>query len=162
MGDSVFRAPGTAVFLNRGKTTTPLAMRANVEHNHVLHRHTLILAIETLPVPYVEADDRIVLDELGYADDGVVHATAHRGYMQSAKVPEIIRQAAEHSSEVEVDAHETTYFLSTVELEITDAPGMAKWRKRLFVATAAISSEAAEAFGLPRDQTLTLGSRIEV
>jgi KUP system potassium uptake protein len=162
MGDSVFRAPGTAVFLNRGKTTTPLAMRANVEHNHVLHRHTLILAIETLPVPYVEADDRIVLDELGYADDGVVHATAHRGYMQSATVPEIIRQAAEHSSEVEVDAHETTYFLSTVELEITDAPGMAKWRKRLFVATAAISSEAAEAFGLPRDQTLTLGSRIEV
>jgi KUP system potassium uptake protein len=29
----------TAVFLNRGKATTPLAMRANVEHNHVLH-HT--------------------------------------------------------------------------------------------------------------------------
>ena len=31
------RVPGTAVFLNRGKDTAPLAMRANVEHNHVLH-----------------------------------------------------------------------------------------------------------------------------
>ena len=32
------RIPGTAVFLNRGKDTAPLAMRANVEHNHVLAR----------------------------------------------------------------------------------------------------------------------------
>ena len=33
------RMSGTAVFLNRGKETAPLAMRANVEHNRVLHRH---------------------------------------------------------------------------------------------------------------------------
>ena len=33
------RCAGTAVFLNRGKHTTPLAMRANVEHNHMLHEH---------------------------------------------------------------------------------------------------------------------------
>ncbi|MFC1439718.1 KUP/HAK/KT family potassium transporter [Streptacidiphilus sp. N1-10] len=31
------RVPGTAVFLNRDTRTTPLAMRANVEHNHVRH-----------------------------------------------------------------------------------------------------------------------------
>ena len=34
----VQRVPGTAVFLNRCRTTTPLAMRSNVEHNHVLHQ----------------------------------------------------------------------------------------------------------------------------
>ena len=38
------RVPGTAVFLNRGKATAPLAMRANVEHNHILHEHVIILA----------------------------------------------------------------------------------------------------------------------
>ena len=47
------RVPGTAVFLNRGKDTTPLAMRANVEHNHVLHKYVIVLSIETLPVPHV-------------------------------------------------------------------------------------------------------------
>jgi hypothetical protein len=31
------RVPGTAVFLNANPKTTPLALRANVEHNHVLH-----------------------------------------------------------------------------------------------------------------------------
>ena len=34
----VDRAPGTAVFLNANPETTPLALRANVEHNHVAAR----------------------------------------------------------------------------------------------------------------------------
>ena len=47
----VLRVPGTAVFLNRGDRTTPIAMRANVEHNHALHEHVVVLSIETPPVP---------------------------------------------------------------------------------------------------------------
>ena len=58
-------SPGTAVFLNRGKSTTPLAMRANVEHNRILHEHVVILSIETMPVPHVDDDDRIEVDDLG-------------------------------------------------------------------------------------------------
>jgi KUP system potassium uptake protein len=158
---SVHRTPGTAVFLTRGKTT-PLAMRANVEHNHVLHEHVLILSIETLPVPYVSADDRIVVDELGYEDDGIVRATARFGYMQRTNVPDVLRRAARESDEFAFDADETTYFLSTVELAIGNRPGLATWRKRLFLATAGVSADAAEAFHLPREQTLTVGSRIEV
>ena len=42
------RVPGTAVFLNRGKTTAPLAMRANVEHNEILHENVIILSVETM------------------------------------------------------------------------------------------------------------------
>ena len=52
----VLRVPGTAVFLNRTKVTTPLAMRASVEHLHALHEHVVILSIETLPVPHVAAE----------------------------------------------------------------------------------------------------------
>jgi len=128
----------------------------------VLHKHVLILSIETQPVPYVRADDRIVLDELGYADDGIVHATAHFGYMQRANIPDVLRRAARRSDEFRVDADDTTYFLSTVKLEITKRPGMAQWRKHLFVVIAGLNADAAEAFQLPREQTLTLGSRIEV
>jgi KUP system potassium uptake protein len=39
---------------------------------------------------------------------------------------------------------------------------MARWRKRLFVATAAVTADAANYFGLPRDRTVILGTRIEV
>ena len=55
----LLRVPGTAVFLNRGKQTAPLAMRANVEHNRVLHQHVVILSIDTLPVPRVPDAERI-------------------------------------------------------------------------------------------------------
>ena len=37
MKPPLHRVPGTAVFLNRGKATAPLALRANVEHNEILH-----------------------------------------------------------------------------------------------------------------------------
>ena len=39
---------------------------------------------------------------------------------------------------------------------------MAQWRKRLFIATSYITADAAERFGLPRDRTVIMGSRIEV
>ncbi len=79
----VERVPGTAVFLNRGKATAPLAMRANVKHNHILHEHVVILAIETSPVPHVTPANRVVVDDLGYTDDGISHVTAYFGYMTS-------------------------------------------------------------------------------
>src|ERR1700754_417987 len=41
------RVPGTAVFLNRGKQTAPLAMRMCVKHTNVLHEHVVIVSIET-------------------------------------------------------------------------------------------------------------------
>ncbi|RSM36010.1 potassium transporter Kup, partial [Actinoplanes sp. ATCC 53533] len=74
------RVPGTAVFLNRGKQTAPLALRANVEHNHVLHEQILIVSIETLPMPHLPDSERIQVDDLGYAGDGIIHVSARFGY----------------------------------------------------------------------------------
>ena len=157
----VLRVPGTAVFLNRGKLTTPLAMRANVEHNHILHEHVVILSIETMPVPFVAADDRLTLDELGYDDDGISHVTARFGYLEEPNVPQVLAAASE-AMESPLGAAEPTYFVSTIELGVGDAPGLSRWRKHLFIATSGISADAAEYFGLPRERTLIVGSRIQV
>jgi KUP system potassium uptake protein len=158
----VLRAPGTAVFLNRTKITAPLAMRASVEHLHALHEHVVILSIETLTVPHVPAADRLVIDDLGYTDDGITHASARFGYMDQPNVPDVLRliEKAQIESPIEVD--EASYFLSTIDLCRGDAPGMSRWRKSLFIATSRITADAAEYFGLPRDRTVIMGSRIEV
>jgi KUP system potassium uptake protein len=158
----VLRVPGTAVFLNRGKATAPLAMRANVVHNHVLHEHAVILSIETPPVPYVAIDDRVVIDDLGYADDGITHVTANFGYMEDPNVPGALALAGEAGLERAIDVNDTSYFLSTIEIRMGNAPGMARWRKRLFVATSGLTADAAEYFGLPREGTVIMGSRIEI
>jgi KUP system potassium uptake protein len=156
------RVPGTAVFLNRSKTSVPLAMRANVEHNHILHRHVVILSIETLPVPHVDLAEKLSVDDLGHLDDGIIHVAARFGYMQTPDVPAVLRLAAQSSPEITLDAEDTSYFLSTIELKLGDAPGMTRWRKRLFVATSGITADAAEYFGLPRDRVVIMGSQIAV
>jgi KUP system potassium uptake protein len=159
---SVLRVPGTAIFLNRGKNTAPLAMRAEVEHNHILHEHVVILSLETLPVPYVNDAERVVIDDLGYTDDGITHVTASFGYMEDPDVPNVLRLAEDGGLETTIDVADASYFLSTIELRTGDAPGMARWRKGLFVATSQITADAAEYFGLPRERTLIIGSIITV
>jgi len=158
----VLQVPGTAVFLNRGKQTAPLAMRANVERNHVRHEQVVILSIETEPVPRVPADRRIVVDGLGYADDGIVHVTARFGYMETPDVPGTLALLDPADTEGPLLLDEASYFLSTIELRRGPAPTMAPWRKRLFIATSHITADAAEHFGLPRDRTVIMGWHIEV
>jgi len=156
------RSPGTAVFLNRSETTTPLAMRATVEHNCTLHEHALILSIETLPVPNVAAGERFAVDDLGYSDDGISHLTARFGYMEQPDVPAALRCAAEGPLGFPVDVDGASYFLSTVELRPGNGNGMARWRKRLFLASSHVSADAADYFALPRERTVVMGSLIEV
>ncbi|MFE5922019.1 potassium transporter Kup [Streptomyces sp. NPDC056468] len=155
-------APGTAVFLNRGKETAPLAMRANVEHNHVRHEHVVIVALQTEPVPRVPADQRIVVDDLGYADDGIIHVTARFGYMETPDVPGTLAMLDPADTEGPLQLDEASYFLSKIEIRRGKARTMAPWRKRLFIATSYITADAAEYFSLPRDRTVIMGSHIEV
>jgi KUP system potassium uptake protein len=156
------RVSGTAVFLNRGKATAPLALRANVEHNQVLHQHVVILAIESVPVPHVRDAERLTVDALGYEDDRITHVTARFGYMDQPDVPSLLPLIRDVGLESRIDGGRLSYFLSTIELRRGTTPGMSRWRKRLFVATSRITADAAEYFRLPRDRTVIMGSRIEL
>ncbi|TDP94948.1 potassium transporter Kup [Labedaea rhizosphaerae] len=160
--EDIQTVPGTAVFLNRGKVTTPLALRANAEHNHVRHQHLLIVSLETEPVPRVADADRTTIDDLGYAHDGITHVTAKFGYMETPNVPDALAGLNASDTEGKLDLAEASYFLSKIELRRGDQPSMAGWRKRLFIATSYITADAAEYFSLPRSQTVIMGSHIDV
>ena len=162
MKPPLHRVPGTAVFLNRGKATAPLALRANVEHNQVLHEHVLILSIETMPVPHVPAAGRIAIDDLGYKDDRIIHVTARFGYMDQASVPALLPLIRKADIESPLDDGDLSYFVSTISLRLGTTPGMSRWRKRLFLATSRLTADAAEHFRLPRERTVIMGSRIEL
>ncbi|HTY27584.1 MAG TPA: KUP/HAK/KT family potassium transporter, partial [Mycobacterium sp.] len=156
------RIPGTAVFLNRGSATAPLAMRANVEHNHVLHEHVIILSLDTSPVPRVPDIERITVDDLGHRDDGIFFVSARFGYMERPNVPALLRLVDPVATEGPIDVDEASYFLSKLELCAGPDRTMAAWRKRLFIATSYITADAALYFGLPLARTVIIGARIEV
>jgi len=146
------RLPGTAVFLNRGDDTAPLAMRANLAHNHVLHEQVLIVAVETEPVPRVRDENRLSVTDLG-GDTGIVHATVRVGYSERPDVPAAL-------SALDLDLEHASYYLSHIELIPGPERTMAPWRKRLFVATSLLTADAAGYFNLPQDRTVIVGSRL--
>ena len=162
MKPPLHRVPSTAIFLNRSKATTPLALRANVEHNQVLHEHVLILSIETKPVPHIPPTERVVVDDLGYKDDRIIHITARFGYMDLTNVPGLLPLIREAELESPLHDEKLSYFLSRIELHLGDTPGLSRWRKRLFLATSRITADATESFQLPGDRTVVMGSRIEL
>ena len=157
------RVPGTAVYLNARRETTPLALRAGVEHTHALHETVVIISIETTKAPYVPEAERLVVDELGYEDDGISHLTARFGFQDTPDVPRLLALAAETGLETEVDVEGAVYFLSHgLGHARPTRPGCARWRKRLFVAIARNAASPVEYFHLPRERTVTLGSQIEL
>jgi KUP system potassium uptake protein len=158
----LLRVPGTAVFLNRGSKTAPLALRANVEHNQVLHEQVVIVTIDTLPIPRAHDSERVEVDPLGRTDDGIVHVTARFGYMETPDVPHTLRMLEPTKTEGSISMDDASYFLSKIDLVKGDEPSMPAWRTNLFVATSHLSADAAEFFCLPPDRTLIMGSRIEV
>ena len=118
-------------------------MRANVEHNHVRHQHVIVMAIETVPVPRIPDSERMEVDALGYAEDGIVHVTARFGYMEPPHVCEALRLLDPAQTEGQIAIDDASYFLSKLEVTKGDAPTMPAWRKHLFVATSYLSADAA-------------------
>src|SRR5829696_1772320 len=157
----VARVPGTGVFMNRGKETAPLSMRACVDHLHSLPESAVVLSLETMPVPRIRPKDRLEIDDLGFSDDRLTFVRAKHGYAEEYDVPTLVRQIAKAGVECAVDARHASFYLSRVQLRATDRPGMSRWRKRFFLITALVTAEPADYFRLPRERTVTLGSEIE-
>jgi KUP system potassium uptake protein len=115
-----------------------------------------------LPVPRVPDAERTEIGALGYGEDGIIHVTAHFGYMETPNVPHVLRLLDPAQTEGPISVDGASYFLSKIELKKGLAPTMAPWRKRLFIATSYITADAAEYFGLPGERTVIMGSRVEV
>jgi KUP system potassium uptake protein len=157
----VYRAPGTAVFLNASKDTTPLAMRANVEHNNTLHRNVVIMSLETLNVPNVPEAEQVSIDDLGYRDDGISHVTVQLGFQDPTDVPRLLRLAVAHGLEGNCNVDTASYFLSRMTIIPTKAAGMSTWRKKLFLALARNTANPVAYFELPDERTVVMGSHIQ-
>jgi KUP system potassium uptake protein len=161
MDPPVYRAPGTAICLTAGKGTMPLALRENVEHNNVVHQAVVVVSVETHNVAHIHRDERVVVDDLGYRDDGIMHVSVHCGFQDDHNVLDALRQAVELGLESEIDIDNATYFVSRITIVCGDAPGMSTWRKKLFLAMANTSVNPIEVFHLPEHRIVTIGSYID-
>ncbi len=122
----------------------------------------LIVSLTTERVPYVPEHERLSIDDLGYRDDGITHITGRFGFQDPLDVPKLMRQAAQQGLEGDPQLENPSYFVSRIQIVPTDRPGMAMWRKRLFLAISRNAANPVEVFHLPDDRTVVMGSHIEL
>ncbi|MBV9941480.1 MAG: KUP/HAK/KT family potassium transporter [Solirubrobacterales bacterium] len=157
----LIRTPGVAVFLCRDKDTTPLALRADVEHTHTLPEKVVIVSVDTVSIPQVEPFDRCTVEVLGGGRFKVLHLTARYGYHDNLNIPAALAQARKQGLlERNLDLEHASYFVSRITITPTPDPGMRGWQKNLFIAMARNASSAIEHFGLPGDRTVIMGSQV--
>jgi len=159
----VLRVPGLAVFPNPGKATTPLALRATVEHSHALHEKVVIFSIEPVSVPHVDREDRFVVTTMGHGLFRVIHLVDRIGYRDRVCIPDALGLARKLGLlERNLDLEHASYFVSRITITPTDAPNMSPWRKDLFVALARNAASPIDAFALPSERTVMIGSQVAV
>jgi KUP system potassium uptake protein len=159
----VRRVPGTAIFLNPSKDTTPLALRAEVEHTHALQEQVVIISVDRVSVPHVDRDDRFVVTRMGHGLFRVFHVVDRVGYRDKTDVPKALALARKLGLlPRNLDLEHASYFVSRMTITPTDAPGLDRWRKKLFVTMARNAASPIEAFALPSDRTVMMGSQVGV
>ena len=122
----------------------------------------LIVSLSTERVPYVPEEDRLSIDDLGYRDDGITHITGRFGFQDPLDVPALLRLAAQRGVEGNPNLETPSYFVSRMTIVPSERPGMASWRKKLFLAISRNAANPVEVFNLPDERTVVMGSHIEL
>jgi len=155
---SASRVPGTAVFMTSQADGVPHALLHNLKHNKVLHERSIFLKVAIEDVPFVDAERRFNVDELG---DGFFRITLHFGFMQEMNVPEAL--AGIRCCGLPFRMMDTSFFLSRqTPLATKDVRGMALWREKLFAWMMRNAESPMEFFGLPANRVVEMGSQIKI
>jgi len=151
------KVPGTAVYLVGDASGVPRALSQNIRFNHVIHERNILLTFLHPEVPRVPAEERIEVQNIAPALQRVI---ARYGFMETPNVIAALRAAADQG--VAFIPEETTYVLGHDSPVITQASGMAVWRKRLFAVMTRNSQMAAAHYGVPAHRVFEVGSQVKL
>jgi KUP system potassium uptake protein len=151
------RVPGTAVFMTAQARGAPPALVHNLRFNKVLHEHVVILSVMTAQTPYVKPKNQISCQSFAR---NVYFVRIQYGFMDEPNVPETLVFARQIGLDINFD--DVIYFLGRETIIVTERPGMAMWRERLFMLMTRNAARAMTYFRLPPDRVVELGVQVEI
>jgi KUP system potassium uptake protein len=153
----IHRVSGTGVFLTKDRAGIPAALLHNLKHNKVLHERVVLVTVTTAEVPYVGAEERLHLVDLG---KGFCRLEIRYGFMEQPDIPAAFAQCKQHGHEFE--PMETSFFLSRETVIPSVKQGMALWREHLFALMTRNATSATEFFRIPTNRVVELGTQLEI
>ena len=151
------RVPGTAVFLSASTEGVPHALLHNLAHNKVLHERVVFLTVLTEDIPYVQANKRMQIEDMGH---GFYRIYLHFGFQDAPHIPKALLLCKQAG--ISFDMMQTSFFLSRETIISTGMPGMAPWREHLFITMARNAESAMSFFRIPTNRVIELGSQVEI
>lgn len=155
--DPPHRVAGTAVYLASEAGGMPRALLNNLRFNRVLHQRNIVLTFVRPEVPFVSAETRVEIQNLG---EGLCRVIARYGFMESPNVVAALRAADEAG--VTYDPEQTVYVVGRENPVFAVGSGMPLWRKRLFAFMGRNSQLAAIHFGVPSHRLLEVSSQVRL
>ncbi len=151
------RVAGTAVYLASEAGGMPRALLNNLRFNRVLHQRNVLLTFVRPEVPFVGAENRVEIQNLGA---GMCRVIARYGFMESPNVVAALRAAEEAG--VPYEPEQTVYVVGRENPVFAVGSGMPLWRKRLFAFMGRNSQLAAIHFGVPSHRLLEVSSQVRL
>lgn len=148
---------GDAIFLTGGRNTVPVALAKNVKHNKVVHNRTVLLHFMSEDVPRVPNFEKVQTEKLG---SGFHRIIARFGFMEEPKLDRVLALA--RGQDLDLIPKATSYYIGRENLIIGEKSTMARWRAGLFVFMSRNAADATSFFGLPVEQVIEVGVRIEI
>ncbi len=152
------RVPGTAVFVTGRLNSTPPVLVHHLEHSRVLHEKVVLLTVVTENVPRIPAAERLEISELG---QGFFRVLVRYGFMQSPKVPVVLRECEQQGLEVDPDT--ATFYLERETLIPTEKRrGMSLWREKVFSFMVRNALHPTLFYGIPPERVVEVGIQVEI
>ncbi len=154
------RVSGTAVFMSMIANTVPPALLHNLKHNKVLHEHVLFVTVDVADVPYVSYTERYQLDRTSRSSWQIM---ANWGFKQEPNVPQLLEQVAQEHPEIQLEAMQTSYFLSRQSIIVVRKIAWhQRWRRLLFAFMARNASRSTRFYKIPPNKVVEMGMQLEL
>lgn len=151
------RVSGTGMFLSPNLDGVPHALLHNLKHNKVLHEKVVILSVRFEDYPYTSSTERVAVEALPHSFYRVM---VRYGYMDEPDLPRDLELCGAQG--LVLDTMDTSFFVGKEILLVSDRPGMAFWRKKIFIGLFRTAETITNQFKLPPNRVVELGAQVKI
>jgi KUP system potassium uptake protein len=151
------RVPGNAIYMSGDIWGVPFTLLHNLKHNKVLHQHVALLTIRTTDVPFIEAAERVKIENL---TDHFYRIIAEYGFMETPKIKHILEACRERG--IQFPITDTTFVLGRETILPSGRDNMPLWREKIFALMSRNAERPTAFFRIPPNQVIEVGIQVEI
>lgn len=156
------RIPGLTVYLSAHANSAPAGLRTMIERFRELPNDVLIVVVRTENVPHVPAHERIKVDDLEQAEDGIVQVILRFGFNDIPNIPLALEHNESRIPEIKSPVHEATYVVSNTKPVVSARRPLRNLWKHFFVLLERNARNPSDYFHLPPEHTIDMVSHVEI